>query len=819
MAKRVNVDINVNSNSAVGSVTKFTSSIGKMESDITKSTQKMTSGFSGLSKAVVGLASVTGIVAFGNNIKDTGLKFDSLNRSYKAITGSTEEAGKQMKFVSDLATTLGFNILKLSDDYKTLTASAKNTSLEGEGVQDLFQSIIETGAVLGTSDDAMSRAFNQFTQAIGRGKFELEDLKTISENLAGVGMQDFADAIGVTVTELHKMSSQGKVLTDEVVPGLVEVLKNKFGKEAVEAAMSARAEFGRFGNNIDMLKGMIGEQLLPVLASVAKSTNEWVTANKEVIKSGIKEYGISIKENLEKLIPVLIFVKDHFKGISIAVGVLIGYNVVSWLGSITTGAVVFTATALKAAAAINVLSTSMLSLNVAMGLIGAAFLGWKLGEWINSFEIVQKTVQKTFAYIDFSIQNFLLSVTQTKNVLRDLSNFNIPTLDFTQGRDKLKKDLEITLQVIDDSFKDKPVKIPMIMDPKDTSQIKTKVDETNKVVAKNIELTKEQQRALDLSRETIAKVADEYNKLTLSAVEYGKLELKTWFDEEAKAIGRITPELQKLYDLKLRLLEVNDAMSKNYDKSMSKFYDEMDATAKTREAEEILKNYEKDQERKNQKTPESEIVRWAKSVKTTEEMLTSMAIKGSEAIADHLVDSLNKWIDGTMKAGEAFRSFAASFLKEIAKMIAQQTILNGLKSIMGGSSGIGIADGIGSIFGGDFDPFGLIQFAKGSKNLPGGFKAFASGSSKISTPTLGLVGEGRYNEAIVPLPDGNNIPVKLQGGSGGGATLNIVNNINMSGGNNGDNKNLANQTASIITSKIKEVIANEKRYGGLLWQN
>ena len=36
----------------------------------------------------------------------------------------------------------------------------------------------------------------------------------------------------------------------------------------------------------------------------------------------------------------------------------------------------------------------------------------------------------------------------------------------------------------------------------------------------------------------------------------------------------------------------------------------------------------------------------------------------------------------------------------------------------------------------------------------------------VNGPTLGLVGEGKYNEAIVPLPDGKSIPVQMRGGGG-----------------------------------------------------
>jgi len=53
----------------------------------------------------------------------------------------------------------------------------------------------------------------------------------------------------------------------------------------------------------------------------------------------------------------------------------------------------------------------------------------------------------------------------------------------------------------------------------------------------------------------------------------------------------------------------------------------------------------------------------------------------------------------------------------------------------------------------------------------GGFRAFASGGT-VTEPTLGMVGEGQYNEAIVPLPDGKSIPVQMGGSGGGGGAGN-----------------------------------------------
>jgi hypothetical protein len=79
------------------------------------------------------------------------------------------------------------------------------------------------------------------------------------------------------------------------------------------------------------------------------------------------------------------------------------------------------------------------------------------------------------------------------------------------------------------------------------------------------------------------------------------------------------------------------------------------------------------------------------------------------------------------------------------------SIAMSLGSALGGFSSMG---GLGGLFGG-------MKTAANGALWKGGFQAFANGAPRITQPTLGLVGEGRYNEAIVPLPDGRSIPVKM----------------------------------------------------------
>jgi phage-related minor tail protein len=163
---------------------------------------------------------------------------------------------------------------------------------------------------------------------------------------------------------------------------------------------------------------------------------------------------------------------------------------------------------------------------------------------------------------------------------------------------------------------------------------------------------------------------------------------------------------------------------------------------------------------------------------------------------DFAEEAIFDFIDGTKSAKDAFLDFARSFLTEIAKMIMQQMILNALKSVAG--SYFGFADG------------GIISGGTGQM-MP--IQAFASGGV-VKRPTMAIMGEGKYNEAVVPLPDGRSIPVSMKGG---GNQFNI--NVNVDGSKGGtpeQNDKLGKQIAREVKEQVKKIIADERRYGGTL---
>jgi hypothetical protein len=156
----------------------------------------------------------------------------------------------------------------------------------------------------------------------------------------------------------------------------------------------------------------------------------------------------------------------------------------------------------------------------------------------------------------------------------------------------------------------------------------------------------------------------------------------------------------------------------------------------------------------------------------------SSLTQASESITTNFAQATGSLVQQS-KAGAVA---ASAWQQNLGKTVSAVGIA--ASSIMGITAGVsqikeggisGVLGGIGSIamsmgsFLGGFGGLGIFGGggASGGSGMPWNFnspvKLFANGGV-VNGPTLGLVGEGRYNEAIVPLPDGRSIPVKMAGG-------------------------------------------------------
>jgi len=168
----------------------------------------------------------------------------------------------------------------------------------------------------------------------------------------------------------------------------------------------------------------------------------------------------------------------------------------------------------------------------------------------------------------------------------------------------------------------------------------------------------------------------------------------------------------------------------------------------------------------------------------------------ADSIDDKFIDAVTSIVDGTKTIGEAFSDMFANLAAELARM----AVMEGFKQLFGGGQKSG-----GSNFGG-----GILQGI-------GSILGFANGGT-VSSPTLAMIGEGAYNEAVVPLPDGRRIPVQLSGASGGQSgnqqvTITVNNNGSVDVFSDGEQ---AKELASMVKNMTQQQIGRATRADGVI---
>jgi phage-related minor tail protein len=177
---------------------------------------------------------------------------------------------------------------------------------------------------------------------------------------------------------------------------------------------------------------------------------------------------------------------------------------------------------------------------------------------------------------------------------------------------------------------------------------------------------------------------------------------------------------------------------------------------------------------------------------------------------------------------DGFKQLANTIIQELTRAFVNQAVskifgfalsfVPGLGSFSGGAgfgqqtqlpSGVGIGAGNGIIQNPGGQGFGTL-----GPNF--GFRQFAQGGV-VTGPTLGLVGEGRFNEAVVPLPDGRRIPVDLGGNTGNNISTNIVVNVNNGQASSQVNGSNGQAFGRELEGAVRSVILKESRPGGIIY--
>lgn len=262
-------------------------------------------GLSGLEAAVGKLLPVLGGIgaAIGvQEIIDSAVAWDKYENALTAITGSAEEAQKELDYIWETADRLGVNVNVLADNWTKFLAASKGTVIEGEQTRLIFEAVANATSKLGLSSEETTGALNAVQQMMSKGKVTAEELRgQLGERVPGA-FAIFAKAAGVSTAMLDEMLSKGEVTVD-LLPKVAEELNKVYA--TASNGESATQAINRFNNSIEKFKVELGEAgVLDVFISVMKTLQE-LMGDDRVIES-IRNLGKSFEGIISGSGPALI---------------------------------------------------------------------------------------------------------------------------------------------------------------------------------------------------------------------------------------------------------------------------------------------------------------------------------------------------------------------------------------------------------------------------------------------------------------------------------------------------------------------------------
>ena len=223
---------------------------------------------------------------------------DALNKSLQAVTESSYEFQEAQKFLSKTASNYGVDIFNLTQQYVKFKAAIKDTSLEGEKGEQIFDKITRSGAMLSLSNEQLEGTFRALEQMISKGNVQAEEIRgQLSERLPGA-YKILAKSMGITTRELNEQLKSGKVLAEDVLPKFADQLLITYGSDKVKRIDTVTAAQNRLSNawnsfiaSMDSGDGVISNLIKNTftnLSAILSGTAGLFESNDEILKRLLK---------------------------------------------------------------------------------------------------------------------------------------------------------------------------------------------------------------------------------------------------------------------------------------------------------------------------------------------------------------------------------------------------------------------------------------------------------------------------------------------------------------------------------------------------
>lgn len=235
-------------------------------SGVEKQCNSLTKTVKKVATAIAGAFVVKKVVEFGTAIAKVGVEYNALKEQSKVtwttLLGSQEQAISQLERIEKFAASTPFSKMGVDQMAKYL----HNAGYEGDAVFDTLTKIGDMGSAFGVQEDSLVELTRQFSQVQQAGYAYTEDLNILADR--GIPIyQAIADQVGVTVAEVKKMASEGKLTADIYNSAIDSMAATTAG--AMEAqSKTFNGMMSTLQDNLTTVAGLITEKLFAALSGL-----------------------------------------------------------------------------------------------------------------------------------------------------------------------------------------------------------------------------------------------------------------------------------------------------------------------------------------------------------------------------------------------------------------------------------------------------------------------------------------------------------------------------------------------------------------------
>ena len=254
----VTIDIVDKASRKLKSINDASKKLGRSFNVLEKRNKGLSTRFNSLGKAIAAV----GLVEFGRRSIQTAASFEQLNVRLKLLTEQNGTFTRSTEIAAEAQKLFGISSVEALEGITNITARLAPLGVGVEDIRTTFVGFNTAAKLAGASSIEASNAFRQLAQALGSGRLQGDEFRSIAEQVPTI-LAPIAAELGVTVGELKEFAAQGKLTSDVVIRALKKVEVDGVASLKALLENDPTQVFKNLQNQIVDFQITVGKALLP----------------------------------------------------------------------------------------------------------------------------------------------------------------------------------------------------------------------------------------------------------------------------------------------------------------------------------------------------------------------------------------------------------------------------------------------------------------------------------------------------------------------------------------------------------------------------